>query len=316
MKIGNKMAGLKSRKGVAIITAALVVAMAASVASYAIISQDVWDRQFENVAAMSKAESVARAAVDWGRTMVYDDARTQGTRRIGEEGPAIINAIPVDDGELNGQVDDAQAKFNLNNMVTKEGKASERDILIFKRLLVFLKMDTELVNTLTDWMDADSDTRPGGAESEYYLQQKTPYRASNGMVFDLGELMYVKGFDRKKIEALRPYVIALPERMPVNVNTASALVIASLYSDMTLDVAKTLVDSRKGARFNDKADYQSRLPTSVVTGNESDYDISSIYYTVTANVKFGKARVNNEALLQIEGTDKSKWPKIVWLRGT
>lgn len=51
----------------------------------------------------------------------------------------------------------------------------------------------ELVDALLDWLDADSDPRPNGAESEHYSVLPTPIAVRNGPVESIEELLLVRG---------------------------------------------------------------------------------------------------------------------------
>ena len=50
-----------------------------------------------------------------------------------------------------------------------------------------------IVDSILDWRDADDDPHMSGAESEYYLGLNPPYRAKNGPVDDISELLLIKG---------------------------------------------------------------------------------------------------------------------------
>ena len=51
----------------------------------------------------------------------------------------------------------------------------------------------------------------------------TPYRAANRAFSDVSELLQVKGFDKKTVEKLAPYISALPATgVRININTAPA----------------------------------------------------------------------------------------------
>ncbi len=54
----------------------------------------------------------------------------------------------------------------------------------------------ELIDSFYDWVDPDDEARLDGAESEYYLSLDPPYRARNGPVDTVGELLLVKGFSQ------------------------------------------------------------------------------------------------------------------------
>ena len=61
------------------------------------------------------------------------------------------------------------------------------------------RMTDDLAAAITDWRDEDTDTTPGGAESDYYLTRSVPYSAKDGAFESLGELALVRGFDDELI---------------------------------------------------------------------------------------------------------------------
>ncbi|MBF0634622.1 MAG: type II secretion system minor pseudopilin GspK [Nitrospinae bacterium] len=301
------------RRGIAMVTAVMVVSVAAGIAAYLIVNPERWGRQAANLAVIAQAEVTARAAVDWGRQIVHDNTMGFSSSRIGENGPVAIDTFPVDDGSLTLLLDDAQGKFNLNNMV-KQGKKSDRDILAFKRLLATLVLPTDLADTVVDWIDDDEQKNPNGAESEYYLGLKPPYRAANRQMGDIGELAAVKGFKPEYIKTLAPHVTVLPERALVNVNTAEAPVVKSLFKGMTLSDAENFVSLRKAVRFSTIANVRGRLPRSVTEVLDDDFTVDSKYFSVKVVSTFKHAKIRAEALLRLG--DKNLWPIVAWYRTT
>jgi type II secretory pathway component PulK len=58
-------------------------------------------------------------------------------------------------------------------------------------------LDREQVAGILDWIDADDETGPGGAESDVYLRLAVPYVAKNRPCACLKELLLVNGVDRR-----------------------------------------------------------------------------------------------------------------------
>lgn len=301
------------RRGVAMVTAVMVVSVAAGVAAYLVASPERWGRQTANIAAIAQAEVTARAAVDWARVIAYESSLEETPSKIGENGPETINTFPVEDGALSMILNDAQGKFNLNNLVT-QGKPSPRDIIMFKRLLAQLKLPGELADTAVDWMDDDDQPLPGGAESAQYLELKAPYRAANRQLSQIGELAMVKGYAPDVLKELSPYVTALPGRAPVNVNTAEAPVLMAVFKGMTLTDAESLTSSRKSVRFVSVANLRERLPKSVTEVGDGDFVVENKYFTVMVTSSFKHAKIRAEALLRLG--EKKLWPIVVWYRVT
>src|SRR5262249_3878374 len=60
-------------------------------------------------------------------------------------------------------------------------------------LLQLPNMTEDVANSILDWLDPDDDPRENGAESETYSGMSPPYRAKNGPLDSVEELLLVKG---------------------------------------------------------------------------------------------------------------------------
>jgi len=59
----------------------------------------------------------------------------------------------------------------------------------------------ELIESFLDWTDKDDTERADGAETEeYYAELEPPYKARNGNLFTVEELLQIKGFSRAIVE--------------------------------------------------------------------------------------------------------------------
>jgi len=130
------------------------------------------------------------------------------------------------------------------------------------------------------------------------------------MMIEVGNLYRVKGISPEMVERLRPFVTALPEPTPVNVNTAPAEVLAALFQDLSMADAKALVEARKSGHFRDQADFRAHLPASKVGQiRDNDFSVNSRYFMVTSLASFGRAQSGYKALLARRGEG---WPVVVW----
>ncbi len=57
-----------------------------------------------------------------------------------------------------------------------------------------LGMTAEQIASVFDWMDEDGTARSEGAEDDYYLARRDPYRAKNAPLSALDELLMIRGF--------------------------------------------------------------------------------------------------------------------------
>lgn len=293
--------------GAAIVLAMSVVALASIAAVAILVSQSTWSRQRELEGQHTQAQLVALAGIDWARAVLADDARMSTVDHLGEPWAQRLPPMPIENGRLDGVIEDEQGKFNVNNLVT-EGQANAVEIAKFRRLLFVLGLPLTLSDKLVDWLDADSETQPSGAEDGYYLARQPSYLAANRSMVDIGELAQVDGYSLSVRARLQPFVTALPGATQVNVNTASPEVLAAVIDGLGLDGARALVAARKTAYFRDAADFVARLPGGV-KGDNSNVAVSSIYFLTTVHAEIGEASAQGTALLMRQG---GAWPKIQW----
>lgn len=297
------------QRGVAIVLAMGVVALAAMAATAMMITQSTWSRAAELAAAHVQAQTLIQAGADWSRAILSDDRRLSNVDHLGEPWALRLPPMSVEGGELAGYIEDQQGRFNLNNLV-RNGKVNLAQLAHFQLLLATLGLPAALADTLADWIDADSEPQPqGGAEDDFYLALQPPYLAANRQLTDLAELALVRGFDDGMRARLRPYVSALPAFTPVNVNTAPPEVLAAVIDGLGLDGARELVAQRERAYFRDRTDLLRQLPKGVQLLLE-DISFNSDYFMATLRVSIGGAQARGVALLARGAT--GGWPVIVW----
>jgi general secretion pathway protein K len=302
------MKHLPHQRGVAIILVMLIVAIATVLATYLAQQQQLWQRQVESQFDRAQARRLGITGIDWARAVLADDANANQTDHEGEIWALRLPAMPVDQGEVIGVIEDRQGLFNLNNLV-RNGKSSAPDIAQFQRLLALLGLPGDLAIALADWMDSDSEAQyPGGAEDIYYLSLAVACRSANKPLAELGELAQVKGFDERTIERLRPFVSVLPLSLPINVNFAPAEVLAAVIPDMKLSDALIMVRERHSRPFKDIKDFTQRAKNEANTMNNNDLSVKSSFFQVTGRAKVGHSQVTTQALLQRTGG----WPIVVW----
>lgn len=293
------------QRGVAAITAILIVAVAASTAALMLSQQSAMLEQASLVAARAQADLFARAGLDWSRGILLQDALTSGTYDGLDEGWAQpLAALPVERAVVSGMIEDEQGKFNLNNLVVNNARSDE-NVKAFQRLLASLGLAPELADAVVDWIDFDSDlSGPGGAEDAYYLSLAKPYRTANAPMVQVEELYRVRGFDAATVAKLRPYVTALrdpagnPVTAPtaVNVNTASALVLAAVMPQMPQGKIDAFVAVRAKQPFR-TAQQLSAWTQGLPGGTPVPLDVRSSYFSVRVRVAQDDVQLASDALL-------------------
>ena len=287
------------QRGVAAITAILIVAVAATAAAMMLAQQSAMIDQTTMVAARAQADLYAQAGVDWARGVLAEDGRrAKEVDSLAEGWAQPIAALPVERALVSGGIADEQGKLNLNNLVTAGGTRSEPDMRAFAELLKVVGLPVELADAALDWIDADHDLAgTGGAEDAYYQSLSRPYRTANRPMVQVEELYRVRGFDARAVARLRPFVTALPARTHVNVNTAPDAVLAALMG-VPLARAQGLVAERRAKPFGRKADFTSKASALGAGPIAVEHDVTSNYFLVNVRVAQDDMRLATEAQLR------------------
>jgi general secretion pathway protein K len=297
--------------GAAILLAMLTLMLVATLAAFVVTDYGAAVELVGGRHDQLQSRWLARGAVDWARNVLAEDARTSAIDHFGESWAMRVPPTAVEDGEVSGEIDEYSGRFDLNSLVLG-GVADPLQVEIYGRLLDRLGVPRQkalgLIGALVDWEDADARTSPDGAESNWYLARKTAYRCADAPLLDVDELALVRGYDADIIERLRPFVAALPEAAPLNVDTASAEVLSATVAGLSIDDARVLVARRQAEPFRDVADFVSKLPPSVARPNTVRLSVTSRYFLVNGRAKYGQAMTRLQVLLD----RRTRWPEIVW----
>ena len=88
------------------------------------------------------------------------------------------------------------AKLSLESVLAWEGESPGQGVRALEKLP---GMTPVIIDSILDWLDADDDVRPQGAESSYYQQQQKTYRSRNAVPIALEELLLIRDVRRTLI---------------------------------------------------------------------------------------------------------------------
>jgi general secretion pathway protein K len=286
--------------GTALVTALLVVALA-SVAAASMLKQQHLDiRRAGNVFNADQASLYAQSAEAWVIQVLLRDKQENKNDSLTDSWATLQEPIDIEDGKMLVQVEDLQARFNLNNLLNKEGKPSEAEVQRFQRLLSLLELDTDLVFPILDWIDSDINASfPGGAEDNEYLRQEPAHRTANAPFVSSSELLQVKGIGSAEYERLKPYVTALPGQVEININTAPAVILAATIEGMDLAEAQALVQERPENGYEDVSVFRSEQ---ALNGHKVEgISISSNYFAIKVDVSLDRHQSGLSTIVTRDG---------------
>ena len=336
---------LRRQRGAAIISALLVVTLSAILVAGVLWRQQVQIRRIQNQRLMAQAQWVARGAVDWTRLILRSEADTAPTvtylggvwavpiarTRLSDFLGTVGDNTAAEGAQtyLSGSIEDAQAKFNLRNLVSIPApgalQVNQQQTATFARLLALLGLNGGLAKTAALQVRASLmqsamrfqspiANRLGSAGQAGQVEQPQPGDTVGGNNFTdepglkdednedvdarplqftgVDSLLNVPGFTPEVVARLRPFVTMLPTQTSVNMNTAPAEVIAAMVPGMSLSSAQALVSRRSSAFFRNTSDVQLALQGTGAL--PPGIDISQIPMDVTTSYFLVHGRVQHE----------------------
>ena len=292
---------MKARqRGAALLVAMIIVTLVATLAGSMIWQQ--WRAVQVETAERARTQSawILTGALDWARLILREDARAGGPDHLGEPWAVPLAearlstflAADRDAGDegpdafLSGFITDAQARYNLRDLID-QNKVLPGELEVLGRLCetagVAPGLAAQIANGLLEAARAD----PG---SDAPL-----------MPHGVDELFWL-GIDPEALRRLAPYVVLLPARTPVNVNTASREVLAAVIDGLDLASAERLVQLRQRTPFRGIEDVKRQLPSGVALA-PSRIGISSNFFEVTGRLRLEQRVLQERSLVERKGLD-------------
>lgn len=285
----------QSQRGVALITAILVVALAMIWVSSILWTDTLQKRRVASLLLNDQAMLYALGAESWAHDILKLDLEDGPTDHLTEEWAIPLPPLPVDGGQIEGQLEDLQGRFNVNNLITPAGLPDQISTEIFRRLLESLQLNVSIAEYVIDWIDPDVDVSfPDGAEDDVYSGKTPPYRAANGPMTSISELRAVEGVDAEAYQLLAPHLTALPVGTTININTATVEVLSALSDDISLIDAQSMFDGRIDAPFNSIDEIRNDVSTPVL----GQLSVSSDLFQASVLVTLGSNRLYMYSLLE------------------
>jgi len=311
-----------SQRGAALLTAMLIVTLVATLASAM-----VW-RQYRAVqieaAERARAQSawILQGVLDWARLILREDARANLAANTPVDHLDEVWAVPLaearlstflaaesgsgDEGPeafLSGSLHDAQAQYNLRHLLGGT-EVPALELRVLERLCegagvppgTALLISQKLRRAYPAPATAASTGAPAGAAGTD-SSGPLPLQPRN-----LDQLRWF-GLSAETIERLRPVLTLLPDRTPVNLNTAPREVIAALFDGMDLASAERLVRARKGKPLSNVQDAKPYLPQTVTNIAADRVDVKSSFFIIKGRLRLDERVLEERALVQRKNLD-------------
>jgi general secretion pathway protein K len=295
----------RRQRGVALITAVLMVALATMLAVDVGFRGFLDQRRAGTLFALDQGLQVALGAEAWAADFLRKDLQESQVDHLGETWARPLPPLPIEGGTVEGRLEDLQGRFNLNNLVNTDGTTNEQAVQQLQRILTTLEIEPAWAVAIADWIDQD--TQPGfpdGAEDTVYTGLDPPHLTANMPITRVSELLVLPQFGAERFRKLQPFVSALPVGTRLNVCTASGIVLDSLSEDtrefgLNPDV---LAGRRKEGCFPRLEDLRGTLGDATYGKVKNSLTESSSYFRATVWVTIGTTQFTLYSLLARGGT--------------
>lgn len=315
--------------GAAILTAMLTVVLVASLASATLWQQ--WRSVEVEAAERSRSQSawVLVGALDWARLILREDGRKGGADHLAEPWAVPLaqarlssflaadrsDALAADEMQsafLSGQIVDLQSRLNVANLV-QNGQVDAASQLAFERLFQLLNLPEVELQTMTLLLRQAQAVRPGSGLGQALRAAGANTAAApndaNATLWPqtVDQLAWV-GLSAPTLARLRPFIALLPVSTPVNLNTATAEVIAASVAGLELADANRLVQARSTRHFSTLTDASEILGKAENLLNANRHSVNSRFFEVQGTLRVDQVQVQEQSVVQRDGLDvKTLW---------
>ena len=312
----------RRQRGAALLMALIIVTVVSTLAVTMVWQQ--WRAvQVETAErARQQAAWILTGALDWSRIILREDAlaarrnRDDRSDHLGEPWAVPLaearlstflavdeaNAEGAPDAFLSGTIVDAQARYNLANLIAAPDLASrKRQYEVLQRLCTHLNLSPMVAQAMLTGLQAarpvaaSAPAQGGSAPATQVADDNAPLLPQH-----LDQFTWF-GIDLKTLKAMAPYVVLLrdqdgnPVTTSVNANTASKEVLAAVLN-VDLATAERLVQVRQRNHFKQPTDVKDLLPANTAT--DGVITTTTNFFFVTGRLRLDQQVLEQRSLVQ------------------
>jgi general secretion pathway protein K len=307
---------MKRERGIALLTAVILVALATIVAAAIAFDTAMTSRRAIGGAELDQSLAIAQGAEALAAFAIGEQLRSGPVIATFQQWAQPIGNVEVAPGALlAAQVTDLQGRFNLNDLVDDEGKRNDVAVEVFQRLLQAVGLEPDWAAAMVDWIDADTNPEPGGAEDTVYSSERPPYRTPNRAIVSASEILALKDFGAERYAKIAGEIAALPRGTPVNLCTASGALLDALSNQKQwTGAAAALATNRKAQCFPDVATLQRQVDPQTWTKLTTGLKLvtTSQFFQLRTVATIGTSEFALYSLLGYEGAGGSARVRVIF----
>ena len=288
------------QRGAAILMAMIIVTLVVTLAAGMVWQQ--WRAVQVEAAERARTQSawILGGALDWARLILREDARSARPTALSEPWAVPLaearlstflaadkdNSDDAPDAFLSGAIADAQARYNLRNLIGPDLAIVPTELAALERLCQAVGVSSDVSLRLAEGL------RNAFASAN---------AASPLLPRSVGQLSWL-GVDPQTGRALEPYVVLLPKPTPVNVNTAAREVLVAGIKGLDLATAERLVQVRSRTPFKTLQDVEAQIP-GLSPLPPQQLGVVSSFFEVSGRLRLGDRVLEQRSLVERRGIE-------------
>jgi general secretion pathway protein K len=317
---------VRRSRGVALLLSLIVLVLVATLTSTMVWHQSRAIQVEAAERARAQAGWILSGALDWARLILREDLRNNRNRSAPYDALDEPWATPLEEARLSsflaadrdnnadtgpeafisGQIEDAQARFNLLSLLDDAGKVVPVQLEALKRLCSALGAPDDTADRLAAAMAGTKagTVRPAAAPPG----AGAGVNAAAGEATDTGsnadfpmppqrlaDLAWL-GIDEGLLQILRPALDLLPARTPVNINTATKEVLLAAIDGLDMGGAQRLILARQRRAFEKLEDVKAQLSAEALL-DPNRASVTTAYFFVSGRLRLEERVLEERSLL-------------------
>jgi general secretion pathway protein K len=291
----------------------IIVALVATLAGAMVWQQ--WRAIQVEAAERARTQSawILSGALDWARLILREDARNGGVDHLGEPWAVPLaearlstflavdkdNTDDAPDAFLSGAITDALSRYNVTNVVTGN-RVDPLELAALQRLCETVGVSADVATRIASGLRDAAPPQPVAPAASAAATVETP--ADPPLMPRSAHQLGWLGIDPESLRLLEPYIVLLPEKAWVNVNTAPREVLVAAIPGLDLATAERIVQARQRAPMKSVADIQALTP-GLPSASFEHLAVGSNFFEVRGRLRLGDVVLEQRSLVQRRGLD-------------
>ena len=312
----HKPLGVRTpQRGAALLLAMLILTLVTTLAA-GMVWQQTRAVQIEAAErASSQAGWILTGALDWARLILREDQRAGGADHLGEPWATPLaearlstflavdrdnNADSGPEAFLSGAIADAQARYNLLNLLDADGKPVAAELAALKRLCDAAGTPTDTATRIAEGLRAARAAAAGNGDDGPLMPP------------DIAQLTWL-GLDKATAERLQDLLVLLPQPTHINANTAPREVLVAAIDNLDLATAERLVQQRQRTPFDKLEAVEALLPQNMKP-DAKRLGVTSHHFYVYGRLRLEDRVLEERSLVERRGGGSAGGQDVVVLR--